>query len=393
MKYFGLRTGLVAAALAGAVVASGAANADALPTPAMAGPLAANASPYSIDLPDWLGNAGGKVYIGGAVTGLAFWQSNPAFNFATLSLDHDSLIDLDNGQVTIQKTDGWLQFFAQVGAYSFPTVGTPYTKSSVTEPASFGYVPVAYVKLQGQGDLSAWSLSGGKLPTLIGDEYPFTYQNMNIERGLLWNVEPVVSRGVQLNYSNGPLNASLSWNDGFYGNNFNWLSGLISYGFNSGADTVAFSAGGNLGGHNGSLLNQGNVFDLIYTHISGPWVISPYIQYITTPTGFLTSSTEEWGGALLVTYSFDDNWKLAARAEYENSSGLNDIFAPNIIGYGAGSNAWSFTITPTYQWKQFFGRAEFSYIGAGSITLGDGFGAAGTNTDQVRLMFETGILL
>ncbi len=389
MKIFGLKAGLAAATFAGALCASGPANADALPTPAMAGPLAANASPYSLDLPDWLGDAGGKIYVGGAVTGLAFWQSNPQLDALG---DNASLIDLDNGQVFIQKTDGWLQFFAQVGAYSFPTVGTAYTKSTATEPASFGYVPVAYLKLQGQGDMSAWSLEGGKLPTLIGDEYPFTYQNMNIERGLLWNVEPVVSRGVQLNYSNGPLNASLSWNDGFYGNNFNWLSGLISYGFNSGADVLAFSAGGNLGGHNGSLLNQGNVFDLIYTHISGPWVISPYVQYITTPAVPGAISSEVWGGALLVTYSFDDNWKLAGRAEYESSNGLGVLNAPDILGYGPGSNAWSFTLTPTYQWKQFFGRLDVSYVsvGSGSTEL---FGATDTNTNQVRLMFETGILL
>ena len=389
MRSLGLRLAFVAAAFAAPFAAAGTAQADALPTPVMAGPLAANASPYGIDLPDWLGDAGGKVYIGGAVTGLAYWQSNPTF--AALG-DDDSLIDLSNGQVFIQKTDGWLQFYAQIGAYSFPTVGTAYTKATTATPGSFRYVPVAYLKLQGQGDMSAWSLEGGKLPTLIGDEYPFTFQNMNIERGLLWNVEPIVSRGLQLNYSSGPLNVSLSWNDGFYGNSLNWLSGLISYGFNSGADTVAFAAGGNLG-HNGGLLNQGNVFDLIYTHTSGPWVISPYIQYITTPSGFFTRSTQEWGGALLVSYSFDDNWKLAGRAEYETSSGHGLFFTPNIIGYGPGSNAWSFTVTPTYQWKQFFGRAELSYIGAGDMTPGFGFGVLGTKTDQVRLMFETGILL
>jgi len=28
-----------------------------------------------------------------------------------------------------------------------------------------------------------------KLPTLIGAEYTFTFENMNIERGLLWNQE------------------------------------------------------------------------------------------------------------------------------------------------------------------------------------------------------------
>lgn len=354
----------------------------------MSGPLVANPNPYSVDLPDWLGDAAGKVYITGAVTGLAYWQSNPTHGAPG---DAASLVDLDNGQVILQKTDGWLQFYAQIGEYSLPTVGVPYARSSFATSANFGVVPVAYVKLQGEGDWSSFSFEAGKLPTLIGDEYTFTFENMNVERGLLWNLEPAVSRGLQLNWSSGAWNASVSWNDGIYSNNFNWMSGLLSYGFNGGADTVAFAGGGNLGGHNGSLLNQGSVYNLIYTHTSGNWVISPYAQYITTPSTAFANSSSVWGGALLVSYSFNDNWKLAGRVEYETSSS-SGAFQPNIIGYGAGSNAWSFTLTPTYQWKVLFARADVSYVSAGSITPGFGFGTLGTASDQARIVFETGVL-
>jgi hypothetical protein len=385
---------LTCAAGAAFAASSGTAYADAMTSPAMAGPLAANPNPYSIDLPDWLGDAAGKVYVTGAVTGLAFWQSSPIdFNPG----DDASFLDLSNGQVIVQKTDGWLQFYAQFGAYSLPTVGVPYLKATSTVPATFGYVPVAYVKLQGEGDWSSFSFEAGKLPTLIGDEYTFTYENMNIERGLLWNLEPAISRGVQLNWSSGAWNASVSWNDGSYSNNLNWMSGLLSYGFNGGADTLAFAGGGNLGGHNGSLLNQGSVYNLIYTHTSGPWVISPYFQYITTPSTGGINSGSVWGGALLVTYGIDDNWKLSGRVEYETQSGHGINPAdPNLLGYGAGSNAWSFTVTPTYQWKQLFARVDASYVSVGSGTAGDLFGSgpltSGTNRDQVRLVLETGIL-
>jgi len=103
-------------ALSGAMLAwlAGPALADALPTPAMAGPLTANASPYSIDLPDWLGDAGGKVYVGGAVSGIAFYQSSPIDINAG---DDSTFIDISNAQIFVQKTDGWLQFYAQFGAY------------------------------------------------------------------------------------------------------------------------------------------------------------------------------------------------------------------------------------------------------------------------------------
>ncbi|HTP78500.1 MAG TPA: outer membrane beta-barrel protein [Rhizomicrobium sp.] len=397
MKKFGLTSALAVAALAGPFALSGAALADALPTPAMAGPLAANGSPFSIDLPDWMGPAGGKVYVGGAVSGLAYWQSNPTF---AANGDASSLLDVSNAQVWIEKTDGWFQYYAQFGAYSMPTVGVPYTKATTADPASFGFVPVAYVKLQGQGDWSAFSLEGGKLPTLIGDEYTFTFENMNIERGLLWNVEPAVSTGVQANYSNGPLTVSLSWNDGTYAKVWNWISGLVSYGFNGGADTVAFSGGGNLGSGNFSFLNSGSVYDLIWTHTSGNWVISPYIQFNETPAIESVKGSSVFGAAVLASYSFDDNWKLAGRLEYETESGHANVFTtPDIIGYGPGSNAFSITVTPTYQYKQFFGRAELSYITVGSGSTCSQFGTAprcevaGNASDQFRLMFETGVVL
>ena len=384
MKSFAMKALLGAAIVA--TGASGAALADPLPTPAMAGPLAANSSPFSIDLPDWLGDAGGKVYIGGAVTGLAYAQSN-ATHFAPG--DADSYIDLSNGQVFIQKTDGWLQFYIQAGEYSLPTVGVPYLKSSIATTANFGVVPVAYLKLQGEGSWSEFSLQGGKLPTLIGDEYTFTFENMNVERGLLWNIEPAVSTGIQGNWSHGPLTVSLSWNDGTYAKKWNWISGLISYAVTA-SDIVAFSAGGNLGNGNFSFLNSGSVYDLIWTHTSGNWVISPYIQYNETPALFLAKGSTVFGGAVLASYAFNDNWKLAGRVEYESESGTPGVFTtPDILGYGPGSNAFSVTLTPTYQWKQLFARVDASYVTVGN---GAGFGPLGTQSDQFRGVLELGVL-
>jgi hypothetical protein len=361
----------------------------AMTTPAMAGPLAANPAPYGVDLPDWFGDAGGKVYIGGALTGMTYYQSNPT---KLVPGDASSYMDLTNAQVFIQKTDGWLQFYVQGGNYSFPVIGAPYLKSSVTTPATFGVVPVAYLKLQGEGDFSSWSLEGGKLPTLTGDEYNFSFENMNIERGLLWNIEPAISRGVQLNYSNGPLNMSLSWNDGYYSNVLNTLSGMASYAFSS-TDTLAFSASGDVAGYHFSPLNSGSIYDLIWTHTDGNWVISPYLQYSQTPSvGKVTHGTDELGAALLVSYSFSDSWKLGTRFEYEDSTGHNIATAPNIIGYGAGSSAWDLTITPTYQYKAFFIRGELSYISTSSGTKGDLFGTSGGVGDQTRALLETGVL-
>src|SRR5438132_1275343 len=165
-------------------LATGSANAAALGTPAMSGPLAANPNPISFD-------AGplGSIYLGGTVSGLGFWQGNHVPG------DQEWRADLSNGQVFVQKTNGWFQFYVQAGD---------------TISDTFGVMPVAYLKLAPN---DSFSVEAGKLPTLMGEEFTFTFENMNIERGLLWNQENAVNRGAQANYSSGPFSLALSWND------------------------------------------------------------------------------------------------------------------------------------------------------------------------------------
>ncbi|HEY5336564.1 MAG TPA: outer membrane beta-barrel protein [Rhizomicrobium sp.] len=343
-------------------------------TPEMVGTLTANPAPMSF------GAGFGPVYVTGAVTGLAQYQSNATHSFGG---DGSSTVDLDNAWVSIQKTDGLVQFYIQAGEYSFPTLGVPYEKSSNTTSDTFGVIPVAYGKLQ----LSdTFSIEAGKLPTLIGVEYAFSPQNMNIERGLLWFQEPVFSRGVQLNYASGPLSVSLSWNDGSYSNVWNSFSGLISYAFDS-ANTLAFDTSITPGR---TFTAGSEIYDLMYTYNAAPWAAGPYVQYqhfdAVKNGGFLfDSSSSDWGVGALASYAFNKYWSLAGRAEYEDSSGDGSALI-----YGPKSNAWSFTITPTWQKSIYYIRGEASYTTLGSQTVG--FGKLLNKNDQVRLMLETGII-
>lgn len=351
----------------------------------MSGPLAANPNPISLD-------AGplGPVYVDGVLSGLAFWQNNHVPG------DQEWRADLSNGQVFVQKTSGWFQFYVQAGAYSVPSLGTAYLTTGDTISDTFGAVPVAYLKL---APSDSFSVEAGKLPTLIGDEYTFTFENMDVERGLLWNQEPAVSRGVQANYSTGPFNLALSWNDGFYSDRLNWISGSAAYTIDS-ANTISFIGGGNTG-HTGNSTfiaplaqNNGDIFNLIYTWTSGPWTVSPYVQYASVPADAaigIAHSASTTGGAVLVSYALNDDWKIAGRAEYISSSGNLASGAPNLL-YGPGSDAWSFTITPTYQHGIFFARGEASYVGVGSSTAGFVFGQNLDQTSQARLLIETGVL-
>ena len=180
----------------------------AMSTPAMGPTLSANANPANF-------NAGplGKIYITGVITGLAMATSDP------IAGDRATVLDFSNVQLIVQNTTGPVQFFVEVGDYAFPTVGAPYTRAFTNTRNTFDFAPVAYVKLQ---PTTEFSIQAGKLPTLIGAESAFTFQNLDIQRGLLWNQEPVVSQGVQVNYAKGPVTLSASVNDGFYSGRLNW---------------------------------------------------------------------------------------------------------------------------------------------------------------------------
>jgi hypothetical protein len=337
------------------------------------------------------GDPWGTIYLTGAVTGLGMFQSDP------VASDHKNHFDLSNGQISIQKTEGLFQFFAQAAAYSLPALGTPYLHVGRTTGNTFGPIPLAWGKW---APSDTFSLQGGKLPTLIGAEYMYTFQNMNIERGLLWAQEPVVSRGVQANYTMGPLAMSLSLNDGFYSETYNWVSGSAAYTIDK-QNTVSVVGGGNFD-HTTKLStlrtplaqNNSTIINLIYTYNAAPWIITPYFQYTNVPRnpglGF-GSDASTYGGAILANYAINDNWNLAGRFEYIASSGSAAAGSPNLL-FGPGSSAMSFTVTPTWQNGVFFVRGEASVVEAFSTTAGFAFGKAGNTTTQVRGLIEGGIV-
>ena len=369
----------------GLALLAGSALADPMTTPSMSGPLAANPDPFKFDAGPF-----GPIYVTGAVTGLALWQDNPA------PVDNSTWFDFTNAQVFVQKTDGWFQFFVQAGGYSLPSLGTPYFHATKITPNTYGWLPQAFVKI---APTDNFSIQVGKLPTLVGAETTFTFENMNIERGLLWNQEPAVSRGVQANYSTGPFAFSLSWNDGYYSNHYNWLSGSAAYTVDP-QNTVSLVAAGNLARtvHTSFATplaqNNSDIFNLIWTHTAAPWTIQPYLQFDVVPKDLhigIAHEASTFGAGVLANYAFDQNWSLAGRVEYITSSGSLASGSSNLL-YGPGSNAWSFTLTPTWQHGIFFARGEVSYLTAGSTTPGFALGVHFNDNNQTRGLVEAGVL-
>ena len=354
----------------------------ALPTPAITGPLS--------NLPPAVFDAGffGKISVNGVLSGMGLVQNNH------IPGDDTKQADLANGQVFIQKSDGWFQFYLQAGAYNIPDLGVPFVSTKDTISGLWGPLPVGFVKLQA-GKNTSFQI--GSLPTLIGAEYTFSFENMNVERGLLWNQEPAISRGIQVNQTMGKVTASLSWNDGFYSNRYSWLSGSLAY--TNGPNALSFVAGGNLSQTSVATFatpvqNNGSIYNVIYTFTKGPWIVQPYFQYTDIPTnakiGILNGANTK-GGAILASYAFKHGFSLPVRWEYIASSGSVAQNSVNLM-YGPGSSGTSFTVTPTFQQGGFFVRGDIAWVHAGSYVPGSVFGPNGTDNNQFRAVGEIGFI-
>jgi hypothetical protein len=359
---------------------AGVANADPLPYPAMVGTLK---MPDAINL----GPDGSNILIGGALTGLGYTQNH------SIAGDKKSRGDLTNAHIFVEKADGPVQFYVQAGGYSFPTVGVPYFTMEDTVEATFDWIPMAYATF---APVDGFSVSIGKLPTLIGAELIQTYQNSNITRGQLWNQENIFNHGVQVNYAGDAFSLSVSVNDGYLSKQFSWVTALATIPINDN-NTLALAAGANLSSGSGKtrsmtplLQNNSEMYNVIWTYKNGPLTLTPYFQYTHIPAiprlGIREGSTT--GAALLLNYVFNDNFSLGARAEWIDSKKATTT---NLL-YGVGSGATTLTLTPTFQIDRYFIRGEVAYIGLNDFARGSGFGAAGNTKSQTRLMVETGLL-
>lgn len=349
-----------------------------LPMPSMSGPLQ-TAVPHDLE--------GGKLQVTGILSGMGWTEGDHVAG------DDPTHYDISNAQIFVQKTTGWWQFYLQGGAYNLPAIGVPFLSTADTIKNIYGPFPQGYAKFV-KGN---FNVEIGALPTLVGAEYTFSFENMNVERGLLWGQETAVSRGIQLNETYKKWTLALSWNDGFYSNRYTWLSGSATYAFNA-ASSLSFVGAGNAGAEAKNTLatplalNNSSIYNLIYTYTKGNWVVQPYLQFTSVPTNptiGITEGADTRSGALLLTYNFKHGFSLAPRFEYISTTG--GVNAVNLL-YGPGSGAFSFTVTPTYRKDAFFLRGDLAVVHATSMTPGFGFGTSGTSTNQPRGVLEAGFM-
>lgn len=332
----------------------------------------------------------GKLAVNGILTGYAMGQDHPVPG------DDTKQATLSNGFIFVQKPDGKLQYYVQAGVYDFPTFGTPFANAQNTINL-FGPVPVAYLKLA-TGKTTTWQV--GALPTLMGAEGAFTYQNMNVSRGLLWNQENIINRGVQVNQTIGKyLTASFSWNDGYYSDRYNWLSGSLTY--TKGANTLVYAGMGNAGqtGYSTAatplVQNNSMMQAVIYTYTKGAWIATGTYQYSKVPTNpniGITNGASSNGFGFYLSKTFKSGFSLPVRFEYIEQSGATT--GPNqevSMLYGSGSSAVSFTVTPTYQKGGFYFRSDIGVVDTQNSS-GYAFGPTGDDASQFRATGEFGFI-
>lgn len=342
----------------------------------------------------------GKYKLSVVATGLGGTQTNPMPGNGT------GIGDLSNGQFILEKQSGPLQLYAVVGSYSMPELGVPYNQASKNVKNTWGYLPSGWIKIPANQFLS---FSVGKLSAIGGLESTFTYQNINIQRGLLWHQTSSITRGMQVDYEDDCLSVSLAWTDGAYSNTYNWFGAQIGYRLDYKNDVTA-SWNGSLSANSmqndaTSLLgNNSQISTLIYSYKGDHFTVSPYLQYTFVPIrpsiGILGSSNTK-GAAVLATYRLyasDENGKLSRnnlsfplRLEYITSGGNSYISSNNLL-YGPNSSAVSATFTPTYQMGMYFARAEASYVKAINSSAGTTFGQNGMANAQFRFLLEGGFL-
>lgn len=281
-----------------------------------------------------------------------------------------SRTDVSNLLFTAARNTGTFRYGVTAGAYAFPVVGQPFVSTFQTgaNTGSYGFVPIAFAQY---APSDSFTLSVGKLATLLGQESGFTFQNVNIQRGLVWGAEPTISRGVRAAYTKNNLTLDVELNDGYYSGSRRAIEGLLGYA-PAAATNVQFAfiiPDANTPGNCTSAVANKAEYNIMLTQTFGKLQLTPYLLFVDSPASAsagYTAAESAYAQVFIANYTFDPAYSLAMRYEHlANRSAPGDTSGnADLVGYGPGSSASGFTVTPAYRYKQLTVRGEYSSVNA-----------------------------
>lgn len=376
----------IGAALGAVLIATGAALAD-------------TASPAPSPTP----TASPAVQLHGVLSeSLAFTSGVNATGSFDSSDGHDrsTRSNVSNAFVILSKTSGTFQFGLQGGAYSIPVVGIAGNKTiqSGANTDLFGPLPLAYGAYVPNTHVN---VSAGVLATLIGAESTFTYQNWNIQRGAVWNVENAVERGVRASFTSGKAIATIGADDGFYSGKYGAAEASLTYApdANDSALIVWLDPNSRTPGNATASIANKELLNLVLTRTTGRLQLASYVLYARSPAAAslgYTRAESAFGAALLANLTWSGKFSIAVRFEtLHNASASGDTsLNADLVGYGPGSGIDTWTLTPAWQLGHgVFARADYSHAHVVGALPGLAFGATGDDRDQHRVMLEVGMQL
>ncbi len=323
----------------------------------------------------------GKLNLSGALTGYVIYSDNKTDNKKTR-------YDIGSAIINLSKPAEPLGFTLYAGAYAMPVIGAPLLKTS-NYTDLFSPLPIAYLEL---APTKGFSLQAGKLPTLIGYESAFTYLNNYLQRGLIWNMQPVVHNGVRVIYTADLFTVKAGINDGFYTlstkNPKPALEASITL-----TPTKEASVSLNIlvpdeDAKPNDTANPSNrrEFNIVSRYTIDRLSLGLDLMYVYAPKSSAAGVLQEAkasGGCIHLSYDLKP-FKLSGRLEYVKDN--SDAGGIDLVGLGNGNKGWSITFTPAYTKGSLFARTEFSYVKADrSFTING-------KKEQTRVGIEVGFL-
>jgi len=403
---------LCAAVLAGiSIVGSQAASAQTAQAPSPGPSPTAAATPTPSPTPFALGTIGGDFTVYAINSDNANAVGALGLPSSADSKDHS---DLGNLLINGSYTSGLYKLSASAGAYSFLTIGQAINQTLNNDERLFGacantscYTALPQVQLTYTSKDQHWTVFAGKLGTLLGAEGIYTYQNVNIQRGLAWALEPVISRGVHVGYTNGPWTVAAEANDGYYSG---WSHIAAEYevswapSANTSVTFYGINPGSNTPGNPTAFVANKSEYNLVYSRTIGKFSFTPYGLFVSSPASSALSTLyganwgaeSAWAVSLLGAYNWSPLFSLGFRIEdvADRSSTTDASINADLLGYGPGSGALTYTLTPTYKFSanglNSLVRLEFSRVQVRNGLPGVLFGPLGTATAQNRIGIEFG---